>query len=227
MNQYIYYEAFILAPSDQPLYGVLTTDIVHSTKLNADEYASVMRILKRLLESHAVRYKCQFEIFRGDSFQILYPNIHEAMKSVLSLRLYLQAGIDGPAIKLTQSLALGSVDKASENLSSSLGEAFILSGRRFDKASRGDFLLSFGSAFYSVDLDISTLFLHHLMNGLTKKQAEVLYYYIDFDFPDQQSIADHMKMTRQNVTAHLKRSGAELVKAYLLGYQKICSGKTQ
>jgi len=71
------------------------------------------------------------------------------------------------------------------------------------------------------------LFLHHLLDGLTEKQAEVLYYYIDFDFPEQQSIADYMNMTRQNITTHLKRSGAELVKAYLLGYREICLGAPQ
>jgi len=33
-----------------------------------------------------------------------------------------------------------------------------------------------------------------------------------------------MNMTRQNIAAHLKRSGAELVKAYLLGYRGTCLG---
>jgi hypothetical protein len=146
------------------------------------------------------------------------------MTSTLSLRLYLQSGIDCPSIKLTQSLAIGSVEQTSKNLSSSLGEAFILSGRSFDKATRGDLVLNFGTELWSTDLTVATLFLRHLLNGLTEKQAEVLYYYIDFDFPEQQSIADHMNMTRQNIAAHLKRSGAELVKAYLAGYRDTCLG---
>lgn len=223
-NQLSLTGAFILTSAEPKKYAVLTTDIVHSTKLSAADYAAVMTTLEKILKSHQSKYQCKFEIFRGDSFQVLYPNINDAMKSVLSIRLFLQSSIDCPAVKLTQSLATGTVDKASQKLSSSLGEAFILSGRALDKASRGDLVVNLASTANSNDLKISTLFLHHLLDGLTEKQAEVLYYYIDFDFPEHQSIADHMKMTRQNVTAHLKRSGADLVKAYLLGYREICIG---
>lgn len=216
--------AFIVTSAEPQQYAVLTTDIVHSTKLSAADYSAVMTALEKILKSHQSKYQCKFEIFRGDSFQVLYPDIKDAMKSVLSIRLFLQSSIDCPAVKLTQSLATGTVDKASQKLSSSLGEAFILSGRALDKASRGDLVVNLASTAKSNDLKISTLFLHHLLDGLTEKQAEVLYYYIDFDFPEHQSIADHMNMTRQNITAHLKRSGAELVKAYLIGYREICMG---
>jgi hypothetical protein len=205
-------------------YGVLTADIVHSTKLEAEDYASVMQTLQKLLTSHASRYQCKFEIFRGDSFQILYTNIIDAMNSVLSIRLYLQSGIECPAIKLTQSIAIGRVEQASSSLSSSLGEAFILSGRALDNAARGDLVINFGNDLCSTDLSVSTLFLHHLLTGLTEKQAEVLYYYIEFNFPEQQVIADHMDVTRQNVATHLKRSGAELVRAYLVSYRKTFLG---
>jgi hypothetical protein len=218
---------FILTNTAHKQYGVLTADIVHSTKLNAKEYASVMQTLQKLLKSQAARYQCKFEIFRGDSFQILYTNIVDAMNSIISIRLYLQSGIECPAIKLTQSIAIGRVEQTSPNLSSSLGEAFILSGRALDKSSRGDLVITFGTGVSSKDLTISTLFLRHLLNGLTEKQAEVLYYYIDFDFPEQQIIADYMNMTRQNVATHLKRSGAELVKAYLEGYRETCLGSSK
>jgi hypothetical protein len=216
-----------LVDSKSKQYAVLTSDIVHSTKLSSSDYTKVMATLKSLLEAHEARYGCKYEIFRGDSFQVLYQNIDDAMNAALSLRLYLQSGIDCCAVKLTQSFAVGQVEETSTSISSSLGEAFILSGRALDKATRGDLLINFGEAFASTDLNVSTLFLRNLLNGLTEKQSEVLYYYIDFDFPEQQIIADHMKMTRQNVATHLKRSGAELVKAYLLGYQEICLGKTQ
>ena len=216
-----------MTPTNSSLYAVLTTDIVHSTKLGSDDYSAVMKALKAILISHQERYQSQFEIFRGDSFQVLYPKVDEAMKASLSLRLYLQSGVDCPAVKLTQSIAIGTVDKGSESLGSSLGEAFVLSGRSLDDASRGDLTLSFGRDFVNRDLTVSTLFLQHLLNGLTKKQAEVLFYYIDFGYPEHQFIADYMKQSRQNITAHLKRSGAELVKTYLLAYKNTCLGEGQ
>ena len=210
--------------------AVLTTDIVHSTKMSPTEYASVMKALQSLLESQKQRYKCKFEIFRGDSFQILYPDRSTAMHSALSIRLYLQSGIDCPATKLTQSLALGNVEKLSNTLGSSIGEAFIVTGRALDKASRGDLLVKFPEKLQdngtSMDLTLSTLFLRKLLNGLTEKQSEVLFYYVDLNCPEQQSIADIMKMTRQNVATHLKRSGGDLLKSYLEAYQKLCLGQT-
>lgn len=204
------------------MVAVLTTDIVHSTKLSANEYAKVMSALEELLALQAERFECKFEIFRGDSFQILYPNYAVAMQSALAIRLNLQAGMNCPAVKLTQSLAVDKVEKLSNKLGSSLGEAFIVSGRALDNATRGDLVLNLPQSFGVADLTISTLFLRHLLDGLTEKQAEVLFYYIDLDCPEQQTIADMMKMTRQNIAAHLKRSGAELVKAYLYAYRDLC-----
>lgn len=204
------------------MVAVLTTDIVHSTKLSANEYAKVMTALQQLLELQAERFGCTFEIFRGDSFQVLYPDYAVAMQSALVIRLNLQAGINCSAVKLTQSLAVDKVEKQSDRLGSSLGEAFIVSGRALDKATSGDLLLNFPRSLSAADLTISTLFLRSLLDGLTIKQAEVLFYYIDLDCPEQQSIADIMKMTRQNVATHLKRSGAELVKAYLNAYRELC-----
>jgi predicted DNA-binding protein YlxM (UPF0122 family) len=211
--------------------AVLTSDIVHSTSMSPKDYALVMKSLKGLLQRQQQKYHCKFEIFRGDSFQILYPECATAMQSALSIRLYLQSGIDCPASKLTQSLAIGKVKVLSDTLGSSIGEAFILSGRELDKASRGSFLLNFPAQFdeniHTADLSLSTLFLRHLIDGLTEKQAEVLFYYINMDCPEQKSIAEMMNMTRQNVATHLKRGGAELVKAYLNTYQKLFSGHQQ
>lgn len=190
-----------------------------------------MKSLKSLLQRQQQKYACKFEIFRGDSFQILYPECATAMHSALSIRLYFQSGIDFPATKLTQSLAIGKVEILSDTLGSSIGEAFILSGRELDKASRGSFLVNFPAHIdentcYS-DLSLSTLFLNQLIDGLTEKQAEVLFYYINMDFPEQKSIAEIMNMTRQNVATHLKRGGAELLKAYLNTYQQLFSEHQQ
>lgn len=213
------------AVSQPVLSAVLTSDIVHSTKLSTTQYTKVMHSLKTILDKHLSHYHCQYEIFRGDSFQVLYPDIKVAMNSALSLRLYLQSGIDCPAIKLTQSFAIGSIEQGAHDMNSSLGEAYVISGRALDSAARGDFTVNFGKTMHTHDLSLSSLFLQKLLNGLTEKQSEVLYYYLDANFPEQQTIAQQMGMTRQNIATHLKRSGADLVKAYLLTYRDICAEK--
>ncbi len=211
-----------MAQRKSKMMAVLTNDIVESTKLSTHEYTKVMTALKQLLESQAERYGCTYEIFRGDSFQILYPDYSVAMQSTLTIRLNLQAGISCSPVKLTQSLAVDKILKQSDKLGNSLGEAFILSGRALDKATSGDLLVNFSPSLVNTDLSISTLFLRYLLDGLTEKQAKVLFYYIDLNSPEQKNIAEIMRMTRQNIATHLKRSGAELVKAYLKGYRELC-----
>ena len=203
--------------------AVLTTDIVHSTKLTTQDYKLVIKTLKTYLDKAVKASNASYEIYRGDSFQICFQNIQQAMRASIALRLYFRSGIDCPSIDLTQSLALGEFEQLSDSPGTSVGEAFVMSGRALDSADRGAFILNMRASLKSADLQLSTYFLNHLFAGLTEKQCAVLFYYISLNGPEQKVIAGILDMSRQNVATHLKRGGAELIKAYLENYEALVS----
>jgi predicted DNA-binding protein YlxM (UPF0122 family) len=208
------------------LVAVLTSDIVHSTKLEKADYSIIMGELDSQLKSISSETEAKYEIFRGDSFQVLFPRPSDAMKYTLALRMFLQAGFSSKSVELTQSLAINHFEHLGESPGTSSGPAFVMSGRTLDKANRGDFLLNIlnteKGGISKSDMSLSTMFLNHMLKGLTEKQAGVIYHYLILGFPEQKVIAEKLGITRQNVATHLKRGGADLIKAYLTSYESLC-----
>jgi hypothetical protein len=200
------------------IVAVLTTDIVHSTKLSTLEYNSIITTLKTYLDREIEGKDASYEIYRGDSFQIYFQDVQQAMRASMALRLYFRSGIDCPSIELTQALALGEYEQLSDTPGTSVGQAFILSGRALDKAQRGEFVFNICEG-----IRLSTRFLNHLLAGLTEKQSGVLFYYVSLNGPEQKVIAELLGMTRQNVATHLKRGGADLIRAYIETYEALIS----
>ena len=201
------------------IVAVLTTDIVHSTKLSTKDYNLVIQALKTYLDRELKPQNASYEIYRGDSFQIYFRDVKHAMRASLALRLYFRTGIDCLGVNLTQSFALGQYEQLSDSPGTSVGEAFVLSGRALDTAGRGEFIVSISKDIRSADLQLSTHFLNHLLASLTDKQCGVLFYYLSLHEPEQKVIAERLNMTRQNVATHLKRGGADLIKAYIEAYE--------
>ncbi|MBF7072812.1 sigma-70 family RNA polymerase sigma factor [Glaciecola sp. MH2013] len=210
--------------SKEHYVAVLTSDIVHSTHLSPDEYKAVIASLTVILTRVAKENDAVFEIFRGDGFQMYFKRIDVAIKCTLVVRLYMQAGIECKSVLLTQSLAIDMFDDLTDKPGTSSGKAFLISGRQLDNAKRGDLIITLPSALSAPGLILSTKFLQQLLSGLTTKQANVLYHYVDQSYPEQKVIAKALDMTRQNVATHLKRGGADLISEYINTFASILQG---
>ena len=90
------------------MIAVLTGDIVNSTKMSNETYSSVIKSLKTFLNEVDERYGAIGEIYRGDEFQIQYPDPIYAIKSTLLIKLALHLSRFSPKpIQCTLSLAYG------------------------------------------------------------------------------------------------------------------------
>ncbi len=190
--------------------AVETGDLVHSTDMSQAKYTQAIMLLKAELNKQSETLQTSFEIFRGDAFQVLYKHPTDAMRASLMTKLWLLFAIDGSPIEITQAIAFGHQDISSQRISENMGNVFIASGRLLDQVKRRHIAISHWQNQNAIDLIQS--YLNHHLTGLTQKQAEVLYYYLQENFPEQQLIADILDITRQNVAAHLKRGGADLLK---------------
>jgi len=203
------------------LIAVATADIVNSTALDKEHYVNAIALITKLLNDAKTKYGVNYEIYRGDGFQVVYPDPVNALSSVLAIKLALKSGRDIPSISITQSLAVGSYEHLSSYAGQSSGEVFVNSGRGLEATKGGDVSIHLSDDFGANDLLLSTRFLNHLLNSISQKQATVGYLYLDQDYPEQNMIAQQLNMTRQNVATHLKRGAFDLIKAYIQTYEEL------
>ncbi|MDC2887723.1 MarR family transcriptional regulator [Psychrosphaera algicola] len=198
------------------MIAVLTGDIVNSTKMSKETYSEVIKQLTSLLQDVNVQFNAVGEIYRGDEFQIQYPNPLDALKSTLLIKLALHlATFSEKPIQCTLSLAYGEYDIYADKPNTSSGSVFVASGRGLQKTSRGELSLLLEQDLDESELNLLTQFLNHLLNRLTKTQATLLYQYIENDFTDHKTMAELTATTRQNISNRLSNIGAYLIKEYI------------
>ncbi|MBA6392212.1 hypothetical protein H4J38_15690 [Colwellia sp. BRX10-3] len=206
------------------MIAVLTGDIVNSTKMTNETYSEVIKSIKGFLREVNEKYQATGEVYRGDEFQIQYPNAVYALKSTLLIKLALHLSkFSAKPIQCTLSLAYGAYEIYDKKPNTSSGPVFIESGRGLEKAQRGELLVSFEQQANNSDMKLLNQFLNHLLNRLTKTQAELLYQYIESDFAEHKKIADLTGTTRQNISNRLGNIGAFLVRDYMAMINKTVS----
>lgn len=206
------------------MIAVLTGDIVNSTKMSKQTYADVIKSLKGFLQDAHENYGAVGEIYRGDEFQIQYPNPIDALKSTLLIKLALHlSAYSTKPIQCTLSLAYGDYETYDEKPNTSSGPVFIESGRGLSKTQRGELSMHLKQQNVQQkeqknnqdDVILLTQFLNHLLNRLTKTQAQLLYQYIQHGFAEQQKMAELTGTSRQNISNRLGNIGAYLVRDYI------------
>lgn len=196
------------------MIGVLTGDIVNSTQLSSDEYANTIAYLNELMKNSEQKYKAKGNIYRGDEFQIQYPDPISALTSSLLIKLGLHnSPHTSKPILCTLSLAYGEAELYKSKPNTSSGPVYINSGRNLEKTPRGEFSLQIEEK--SSDLQLLTNFLNHQLNRLTKTQAQLLYQYIESGFAEHKTLAQITKTSRQNISNRLNGIGAHLVRDYI------------
>ena len=198
------------------MIAVLTGDLVNSTKMPNEKYTNVIDRIKSQPQAANKKYQAIGEVYRGDEFQIQYPDPIHALKSTLLIKLALHlSNFSSKPIQCTLSLAYGPHNIYDDKPNTSSGPVFIESGRALEKSQRGELSLCFTQDSTNAELQLLTQFLSHLLNRLTKTQAQLLYKYIDNDFAEHKKISEITGTTRQNISNRLGNIGAFLVRDYM------------
>ena len=198
------------------LIAVETSDIVGSTSMSTEQLMLAMAALKQCLAAIQNEQNTIIEFYRGDAFQIMYPNAILSLRNLLLVKLYMRSHLDF-AVNITQSLALGYIESPVTSLHDRMDAVFVTSGRQLEKVNKSEIGIHadvFDTAFY-----LSLAFLNRILLGLSAKQALVLYWYIKRDFPEHKKIAALLDMSRQNVNTHLLRGNADLIKRFIVYFE--------
>lgn len=187
--------------------AVLTGDIINFTKLSPKNRKLLMENAEKLMKSWIIQ-STDAEIFRGDSYQILFDDIQKALKRSIQLICWFKTCSDeGQKIYLSTriSIGIGSVSYRGKNILSSDGEAFHLSGRNFDQMKTGELLrIHTNDADKNHTIAVILNFVNKIINQWTIAQAEVIFELLEAK--TQQEIADKLQLSQPAINNRIKLS---------------------
>lgn len=193
--------------------GVLTGDISQSQSFSDDDFISILATLKALLSKYADQYSGDFDVYRGDAFQLVVKQPEHIMLIAIGLRLALKAL--NPSVDVRISAAVGDAQFRAKEVKTGTGEAFVLSGRGLDDIK--PYHLAFHTSHQALEnsTQLITRFADAHLTGLTPTQSQTLLAYIEASDKSHENVADILNKNRSNVSRILNASNYKLVAEYL------------
>ena len=182
------------------IIAVITGDVIDSRKKASPKW---LKALKGTLEM--VFPEGSYQIFRGDSFQVIIREPETAMQKCIILKSAFRK--EGqPAARIA--LGLGSYDYISESASESNGEAFILSGKLMDKLTKARITMGINSPWEDFNLILNTTIRLGLiaMDDWTKKEAEIIYELFNDPKINQTELSIKLDKSQSTISERIKRS---------------------
>ncbi len=202
-----------LKSDSKSVAGVITGDITNSQSYSDDEFSDILATLRGSLTNYANLYGGDFDIYRGDAFQLVIKQSQHCMKTAVGVRLALKA--HELSVDVRMSIAVGEVQFRPSEVKTGTGEAFVLSGRGLDNIKPHH--LAFYSGNHQLDnkTQLLTRFADAHISGLTQTQAQTLLAYLEASDKSHESIAAILDKNRSNVSRILNASNYKLIAEYL------------
>lgn len=210
------------------IVAVITGDIVGSSRTPISHREEQLAALRTILEQSVPAQKQQsWEIFRGDSFQLLLPDPSTALRAAIRIRCGLRVA-QPPDLPDTwdarMGIGIGEISRAAASVSESDGEAFRRSGGELD-ALKGENRLSFRTGDRERDRELNTAsaLLDALISKWTAAQAETVLGLTENKV--QQTIADELGISQAAIHYRVKGAGWFAITTFLDRFAEII-GKT-
>lgn len=188
--------------------AVITGDIVNFTQLVPKKRQALIEETEQLLRSWTKK-RADAQMFRGDSFQVLFDDIDEALRRSLQLVCWFKKHSEEEnKINLNTriSIGIGEVAYEGKTVLNSDGEAFHLSGRKFDKMKAGEFIsINTNNPEKNATIEIILNFVNKYINEWTLAQAAVIF--LILEDKTQQEIAEALSLSQPSVNSRLKLAG--------------------
>jgi hypothetical protein len=186
--------------------GVITGDVSNFTSLEIDKREDLIKKTSKLIKSWVNKPEYA-EIFRGDSFQLLFDNVEQTLMRSIQLRCWFKQNTDKQQkipLDARISIGFGSVAYFGKSVLDADGEAFHLSGRAFDdmKNTHNYFQVLTDDSILNEQLKVILRLADLIISQWTKNQAEVIFLLLEGY--TQQQMADELKLAQSAVNNRLK-----------------------
>lgn len=193
--------------------AVITGDIMHSRKLAS---AVWLADLKAVLNSYGSEPK-DWEIYRGDSFQLVVP-----VEDALEIALLIKATIkQHKALDARIAIGVGSVDYNADKITESNGVAFINSGECFEALKKQTLGIKTPWAEFNSAFEVIIPLLLLVADNWTSTSAEILKKALENPGVNQNQLATALnRKSQSSISSSLKRAGYEEIKNTIAFYKQ-------
>lgn len=185
--------------------SVITGDIIGSRQQTSKHW---VEDLKKILSRFGAT-PSQWEVYRGDEFQIEIKNPEEALFSAILIKAHLKA------IKLDARMSIGFGDKThnAEKISESNGSAFIHSGELFETLKKQKVTLAMrtGDMFFDEKINLMIQLALTFMDHWLAQQAEFVAAAIENPTLLQEELGQKLGINQAAVSRRQKRAQFDLV----------------
>ncbi|RTZ05217.1 hypothetical protein EKL98_07505 [Flavobacterium bomense] len=187
------------------MISIITGDIINSRQLPS---AIWIDGLKELLNTKG-KNPSEWEIYRGDEFQIEITNPEEALLTALQIKAYLKT------LKLDARMSIGFGDKtySGATISESNGTAFVRSGELFETLKKLKTTLAINSGTTDLDTEINLMLRLGLtfMDNWLAQSAEFIVVSMANKMLSQEEIGTKLGINQAAVSRRRKRAQFDLV----------------
>ena len=193
--------------------GVITGDVSNSQSYSDAEFREIIATLRERLTYYAEYYGGDFDIYRGDAFQLVVAQPQHSIAAAVGLRLALKAHASG--VDMRMSVAVGEAQFRPSEVKTGTGDAFVLSGRGLDNIKPHHLTFCSGEQTLDDKTQLLTRFADAHINGLTQTQSQTLLAYLEATDKSHESVAAILDKNRSNVSRILNASNYKLIAEYL------------
>lgn len=185
--------------------SVITGDIIDSRQQNSKDWVEGLKnILARFGETPD-----QWEVYRGDEFQVEIKNPEDALWSAILIKAHLRA------IKLDARMSIGFGDKThdAEKISESNGSAFIHSGELFETLKKQKVTLAMRTGDVAIDEKLNLMIQLALtfMDNWLAQSAEFVAVAIENPTLSQEELGQKLGINQAAVSRRQKRAQFDLI----------------
>ena len=200
--------------------SILTGDIINS---RATTNTSWLEKLKEILGLLGTPNK-QWQIYRGDSFQLEIDKPQEAFWAALKIKAFLKSTEN---IDIRIGIGIGNKSFEAEKITEANGEAFINSGFAFDNYLKKQ-TIAIKTPWPDLDEELNIAFSLALLtiDSWTKNSAEVFKLSMQYKNATQKEIAKILSVSQSSISERQKRAGYEQIMKLEQRFQKLIQQKT-
>jgi hypothetical protein len=185
--------------------SIITGDIINSRRLPSDVW---MEGLKKIFHTIGSNPE-QWEIYRGDEFQLEVPNPEDALRVAIQIKAFLKT------VHLDARMSIGIGDKSysAAKISESNGTAFVRSGELFETLKKQKITLAIHSGVADFDATMNLMLRLGLtfMNHWLVQSAEFTLVTLENPLLSQEELGQKLGINQAAVSRRRKRAHFDLV----------------
>lgn len=187
------------------MIAIITGDIINSRKLASKIWIGGLKLLFNTVGKNP----SEWEIYRGDEFQLEVKNPEDALLLAIHIKSYLKT------LKLDARMSIGFGDKTykSKKISESNGTAFVYSGELFETLKKQKINLAINSSNESFNTEINLMLRLSLtfMDNWLVQSAEFVLIAIENPSLSQEEIGVKLGINQAAVSRRQKRAQFDLM----------------